>query len=91
MNRLRVPQLPASAGLRHIKHGQGSISLLKSQSRNNVDTSSVSSKRNAFRNKLKMSGGLSDYAPFNKFRADSSVSSKFVIKVDDKLSEAEFL
>ena len=55
----------------------------------------MSSKRAAFRNKLKMSGGLSDYAPFNRFkgvgdRDASSVSSRFVIKVDDHTSEADF-
>jgi hypothetical protein len=52
--------------------------------------SSISSKRDFFRNKLLMSGGFSDYAPFNKFRGDSSASSRFVFKVDDNTSEAEF-
>lgn len=55
--------------------------------------STTSSKRDAFRNRLKMGGGIDKFVPMNMRNADerSSVSSRFVIKLqgtieDDKIS-----
>mmetsp|Transcript_5786 Transcript_5786/g.9220 ORF Transcript_5786/g.9220 Transcript_5786/m.9220 type:complete len:226 (+) Transcript_5786:3105-3782(+) len=57
--------------------------LLNSQKK---ETSPISSKRETFRNKLKMSGSFSNYAAFNRFKGDreSSIGSRrsFVVKLD---------
>jgi hypothetical protein len=93
-NSLRVPILgPFSGQQKSALDGRSNLKM--SRGLRNVNTASKlslnSSKREEFRNRLKLSGGLSDYGPFNRFnREQSSASSRFVFKVDDNTSDAEF-
>ena len=59
--------------------------------------SSTSSRKDAFRNRLKLSESLSNYGAFNRFKgirdgdAESSVSSRFVIKLDGNNFDTDIL
>ena len=85
----------ASAGIRPPDDVLGASIGIASSSRlqnscTKAQQSSFSSKRNAFRNRCKLSENLSNYDVFSKYKniragdCNSSISSRYVVKLDNQ-------